>query len=301
MTQAFKIRLTGPGGQLVLEASSPVTEQRQAMYTGFDIVHLPTNIHSFKNTSSRKWTVTGKLVSRTKSEAQANSRYLDLVRNWLLPDFGNSGATPPILRFFAYSNKNINNRKVVITSYDWTFSDEVDYIYTASQPMPVIGQLTINLEEVYSAEEITSQAWKLEVADGGEFAPGQNGSSSSRLDITAPSALMQQLGKANLQPSGAFNTVSNQLQKNITPTLAGVIAGQLTRSLGSKVINSPQVQAVISRVPAFARNIFVAGANAVASDISRVATQRVSQVTTAKPPTDPFSEAPPLPPQTVIG
>lgn len=301
MTQAFKVRLTGPEGRIVFEASSPVSEQRQAVYSGFDIVHLPTNIHSYKNTSSRKWTITGSLVSRTKSEAQANGRYLDLARNWVLPDFGGSGATPPILRFFAYGNNNIKNRKAVLTSYDWNFPNDVDYIYTSTQPMPVIGTITLSLEEVYSAEEITNQAWKLSIPDGGKFQPGENGSSTSFTDITVPGALMQQLGRANIQPSTVFSTVSNRLQKGVTPTLAGVIAGQLTRSLGAKIVNSSQVQAVFNGVPAAARNVFVAGANAAVSDLGRIASERVSQATTPKPPTDPFSAAPALPPPTVIG
>jgi hypothetical protein len=300
MTQAFKIRLTGPNGELAFEASAPLTESRQASYTGMDIVHLPTNIHAFKNTGSRKFTITGKLVSRTASEANANVRNLDLARAWLLPDFGRTGATPPILRLYAYGNKNINGRKVIMTSYDWTFGDEVDYIHTGSQPMPVIGQLTINVEEVYSAAEVTNGNWRLDLAEGGRFEPGEQASGGG-LDITIPGALMQLLGKPDLTPSGILGSVSNQLQKSVTPTLAGVIAGQLTRSLGAKIINSPQVQSVIKGVPGFARNIFVAGANATVTDLGRVATNRVSEVTTPKPPADPFSAAPPKAPPTVIG
>jgi hypothetical protein len=302
--QGFKVRLTGPGGQLTFEASAPVTESRQASYTGFDIVHLPTNIHAYKNTGSRKYTITGKLVSRTKSEANANSKNLDLARKWLLPDFGDSGATPPILKFFAYGNKNINGRKVILISYDWTFPDDTDYIYTGTQPMPVIGLLTIAVEEVYSAEEITAKAWKLQEADGGDFAPGEAGNSSAFVlgaNEVTPGALMQRLGRASNGVSDILSTVGSQLARGATPTLAGVIAGQLTRSATSTLLNSPQVQSVIAKVPSFARNVFVAGANATAASLGRIATRRVSEATTPTPPADPFAAAPPLNPPTVLG
>lgn len=299
MAQDYKVRIEGQGGSVVFEASSPLAESRNAMYTGFDIVHLPSNIHAYKNTTSRKWSVSGKLVSRTTGEADANVRNLDLIRRWLLPDFGNSGATPPICKLYAYGNKNINGRKVVIVSYDWTFNDEVDYIHAADQPMPVIGQLTVNMEEVYSAAEITSRAWALELSPSGEFVGGESGESSSLSDLTTPGGLMQKLGRASGK-LGGIQTVANALQNNDKPTLAGAIAGQLTRQLGSKIINSPQVQAIASKMPTFARNIFVAGANGVQQDLGRIASQRVSAATQPRPPQDPFSAAP-LTPPTIIG
>lgn len=299
MAQSFKVRLSGPQGDLIFEASSPVSESRQASYGGFDIVHLPTSIHTYKNTTSRKFSITGKLVSRTASEANANARNLDLARAWMLPDFGDTGATPPILKLYAYGNKNINGLKVVMLSYDWMFPEDTDYIHSGEQPMPVIGHLTINCEEIYSAAEITAGAWKLSIAKGGRFEPGEQAKAGG-FDISIPGGLMQQLGKPNLTPSGLLGSVSNQLQKSLPPTLAGVIAGQLTRSIGSKILNSPQIQSVITQVPGFARNVFVSGANAAVTDLGRIATTRVSQVTTAKPPTNPFNADPSKAPPTIL-
>lgn len=311
MTQAFKVRLVGPEGALIFEASAPVSESRQASYGGFDIVHLPTSIHTYKNTSSRKFTITGKLVSRTASEANANARNLDLARSWMLPDFGGTGATPPILKLYAYGNKNINGLKVIMLSYDWLFSEDTDYIHSGDQPMPVIGQLTINCEEIYSAAEITAGAWKLDISKGGRFEPGVSKTATTGdfaradrgqggFDITIPGGLMQQLGKPNLSPAGILGSISNQLQKSIAPTLAGVIGGQLTRSLGAKLINSPQIQSAISGVPGFARNVFVSGANALVTDLGRIVTSRVSEATTRKPPADAFSAEPPKAPPTIL-
>ena len=292
MSQPFKVRITGPKGEIVFEASAPVSEQRQATYGGFDIVHLPTNIHSYKNTSSRKWTITGTLVSRTVREANANSRNLDLARSWILPEFGSTGAPPPILKLYAYKNKNINGRNVVLVSYDWSFPNEVYYIYEAKQPMPIIGQLTLNVEEVYSAEEITAGAWKMDDREIEDALPSGSREAGKLFNITTPGRLMQQLGSAVTSiGGGSIQTVANALEGSIKPTLAGVIAGKLTRSLGAKILNSPQIAAIASKLPTFARNIFVSGTNAVVGDLGRIASNRVSQATAPAAPGDPFGKS----------
>jgi hypothetical protein len=301
----FKTRIRGPGPNnstafLIFEASVPVSESRQASYTGFDIVHAPTSIQTYKNTSARKFEVTGKLVSRTVSEAQANSYYLDLARSWLLPDFGKTGATPPILKFWAYGNKNIEGLQTILLSYNWTFPDEVDYIVGASQPMPVIGQLTMSLEEVYSPEQISAGAWRLNVAPSGHFAGGNAGPSSSGFGNLGLPGKLQALGLPDLTPSGILGTVGSQIQSSLPPTLAGVIAGKLTRSLGGAIVNSPQVKAVINGVPTFARNIFVTGANAAVGDLGRAATGLVSTATRPAPVAGSSLFLNPLSPENIV-
>jgi len=169
---SYKIKIKGPGGQIVFEASSPLNESRNANYEGFNIVHLPTSIIAYRNTDGRKWGIQGKLVSRTPLEAQANAGYLDLARKWLLPDFGFTGATPPILKIYAFRHNNIHGRQCVLRSYGWNFPDEVDYIWQAGQAMPIIGQLSLELDEVYSASQVTGGAWRLSASGGGAFKGG---------------------------------------------------------------------------------------------------------------------------------
>jgi hypothetical protein len=132
---------------------------------------------AYRNTSGRKFTVSGKLVSRNVQEANQNVLYINLIRSWILPDFGDSGATPPILRFFAYNNSNINNVETVMRSYSISFPDDIDYIFqdssgTAIDPLPVVMLINIDLDEVYSAEEITNKNWKINLVGGGSFVPG---------------------------------------------------------------------------------------------------------------------------------
>jgi hypothetical protein len=162
---SFKVMITCDNDKVVFEASAPVTESRSVNYDGYNVVQMPTDLWAYRNTSARHFSVTGKLVSRTVDEANANSNYLDLIRSWSLPDFGESGATPPIVKLYAYLNNNIFGVPCIIRAYSWTFPDDVDYIYMADSPMPVIGILQVDLDEAYSAQQITNKAWKINRSD----------------------------------------------------------------------------------------------------------------------------------------
>lgn len=277
---SHKIRLTGPTGVIVFEASSPIQEDRQATYQGFNIVHLPTSLFSYHSTTGRKFSVTGKLVSRTPNEADANSRYLDLARSWLLPEFGTTGATPPVILFKAYNNNNLNNVQTILTSYSWAFPEEVDYIWGGKVPMPVIGTLQINLEEIYSAEQITAGSWKINVGSGGFFDRDRDIPSwESQINGSLADVSIKHFPAVG----GALMTASlglgGQSGPGIAPTIPGVIAGRLTRNLGAKLLNSPAIRELTKQLPPIASNVFIQGSNAVIGALGKAATLGVSSIT----------------------
>lgn len=285
---AYKVRIVGPNEQTVIfQASAPLGESRSVEYDGYNIVHLPTTLLSYHRTSSRQFHVTGKLVSRTEDEANENVRYLDYIRSWALPDFGGTGATPPILTLYAYGNTNINGRRVVLRSYEWTFPDEVDYVWSGDQPMPVIGMLSVALEEAYSAEEVTAQAWKISVntsqvitttekkvpylSDSFELTNGdgwwvQNGPTGPT--ATAP----------NPYASVMSSLASNSSSSNPLST-PGVLAGTLARTLSTAALNSPLIKEVTGKLPPVLTNIFVGGASIAIGQAGKAVTTTVSSVT----------------------
>lgn len=184
--QSYKVVLEyagGRGGRVVFEASAPLSENRSANYAGMDITHLPSEMFSYKNTSARHFNITGKLISRNKQEASQNSYYCDLIRTWILPDFGRSGATPPILWLSAYKNNNINRVPCVLNSYTINFPDEVDWIFEGDNPMPIIGSISVDLTESYSAKQITGlmdsnkkiyRPWHIKLGKQGSFVNGES-------------------------------------------------------------------------------------------------------------------------------
>jgi len=240
----YKVAIQGPTGTVIFESSVPLSEERTATYQGFDITHLPTEIPAYKNTSSRKFSITGKFVSRNTAEATANSGYLDMIRSWLLPDYGNSGATPPILHLYGYKNNHITGVQCILKNYSFIFPDDVDYIYTGSNPMPVIGMVTLSLDEVFSPEQITEGAWKIKPPTVNRppdaFGNGDStfGSSSGGLS----------LGGITL---GQIIPVATALVTAAKGGVAGSqalssLAGYALSSAGSLIGSNPAVQSFVS-------------------------------------------------------
>ena len=172
-SKSFKVQLSCGNDIVTFEASMPIAESRNASYSNYDIVHLPTDIWSYKNTTARKFSLSGRIVSRTPDEADLNAMYLDLIRSWTLPDFGSTGATPPILHLSGYRNNNIDDLQVLLVGYSINYSDEVDWIFQGKIPMPVICGVQLELVEVYSPLQITNKAWKIKINEAtGNFKYG---------------------------------------------------------------------------------------------------------------------------------
>ena len=72
--EQFKVRVTCGNDIVIFEASAPVNESRSANYEGYSIVHLPTDIWAYRNTTSRKFSISGKLAIRLSSKINLSSR-----------------------------------------------------------------------------------------------------------------------------------------------------------------------------------------------------------------------------------
>lgn len=300
MAADYKVRLNGPGGEVVFEASAPMGESRQAEYDGYNIVHLPTSLISYRKTSSRAWAITGKLVSRNVNEANANASYLNLLRSWILPDFGSTGATPPILTIYAYRNRAINGRKVVLKSYNWNFPEDVDYIFEGVEPMPVIGTIEVQVEEIYSAEEVTNGAWKINTsAGGGSFLTG-DGETNSAFTIDVGFGRVDPLRTA-LPSSSNITPVMSALGSNGNITIPGAIAGSIARTLGNAALNSSAVREVTNSLPPVVRNVLVGGGNIAITEIGKAVTTGVSTATQPTQQPNGFNRTDSLPAPTPVG
>ena len=211
---SYKVRISGPEGVIWLEASPNIGETRQASYDNYNIIHLPTDLYAYRHTSGRKFSLSAKLISRNVKEATANIGYINLARKWLLPNFGNgvglAGATPPILKLYAYNNKNINGVNVVLKLYSWDFPEDVDYIYEASEPMPVIGSLRIELDEIYSAKQITAGDWQIKGGSNGRASDTGGSGNSSGGPGASESASPSSSG------SGSGSRAGNALQNSLS-------------------------------------------------------------------------------------
>lgn len=258
--ETYKVEIYGDGGYVEFVASSPVSESRVANYEGYNIVHLPTSLWAYRNTNGRHFSITGKLVSRTKGEAVANAGYLTTVRRWVLPGFGSTGSTPPIVFLNAYGNKRIKKVPCVVLSYNWTFPDDVDYIFGVAEPMPVIGILTIELEEAYSAEQITNGDWKIDPQSGGEFSyVGEigNGSTGAAVTVqTTPSYGTNFMGIASGAAGAGFPTLGGLL--TLSPSALAKLPMMAAGVVGAAT-NNPLLSTVAQEAVGLLNNRFVSG------------------------------------------
>lgn len=270
---SYKVNIAGPGGRVIFQASSPLSESRSASYDPYGIVHLPTSMWAYRNTSGRKYQIQGKIVSRNANEAGANAGYLNLIRKWVLPEFGGSGATPPIVYLSAYDNDNIDALQCVITSYSWSFPEDVDYIYAGSVPMPIIGMLTVDLEEVYSAEQITGGAWKILNGASGSFADAagsagggggggstgggggslgdlagfMSGGVTGRFGGIANAQIFAQIQLSGGGLLGSAGTILGGIVGGKAGGAAGAVLGSIAgNAIGTAISQSPQLQDVFS-------------------------------------------------------
>lgn len=254
-TGEYKVTIQGPDGVIVFEASSPISESRTANYDGYNIVHLPTDLYSYRNTSGRKFGINGKLVSRTDGEAEVNAYILNCIRRWILPDFGNSGATPPILKLSAYRNNNIKDLNCIIRSYAWDFVDDVDYVWTVKEPMPVIGVLRMELDEIYSAADITNKKWKINTDQ--DVAPKSvKVTGSGSIGVSTSTSVYYNFGYkdkykfpgvATGLPGGlpSIGSILNSAMSAVNKAAGGMIPsmGDVNSAIGANPVNTSAIEA----------------------------------------------------------
>ena len=173
-----KIRLTElvPGTNqetytLFFEVMPEIVESRTVSYEAVAPAQFPGAFQKYKSTDSTQWTVNATLISRTVVEATQNLEYLNRLRSWTMPYFGDVtgnqyperlGAPPPVLIFSGFRQHMIGPVPVVITSLNWNFPKDVDYIpaisptTSTSIPFPTVMQLGIQLVESFSTAEFNN-------------------------------------------------------------------------------------------------------------------------------------------------
>lgn len=84
----------GESRVVVFEATPELVETRNVNYKTVDPTHAPGQIYAYVNTASRTFNLSGiKLISRTQQEAQRNLGYLQTIRSWTMPAFGQDPLT----------------------------------------------------------------------------------------------------------------------------------------------------------------------------------------------------------------
>ena len=123
-----------------------VTESRSAQYVNEG---LPENagIVVYAVTENRRFSISGKFLSRNIVEAENNYRQLSTLKSWMIPrNIGNDRARPPVLRLYGYK-KQFQAIPVVVSDLNITYPEDVDYIETGLAMVPILQSVELTLVE----------------------------------------------------------------------------------------------------------------------------------------------------------
>jgi hypothetical protein len=159
--------------KVIFDVMPEVFESRTAEYEAVAPPQAPGAFQKYKGTASTQWTINGIFVCRTTEEATKNLAYLNQLRAWVMPYFGvrtqqnskyrnKTGAPPPVLEFSGWRRGMVSPIPVVITSLQWTFPRDVDYIPArdltdsgnVNIPFPTVLSVSISMVESLSAEQM---------------------------------------------------------------------------------------------------------------------------------------------------
>lgn len=162
----------GGAVEVVFDIMPEVSEQRSVEYEALAPPQLPGEFQKYKGTKSTQWTITGTFAASTREQAAKNYLYMNTLRGWTMPFFGDKqiarsegklGAPPPVLDFSGWRGL-VGTVPVVITSLSWNWPKEVDWLPTGildevngeEIPFPAVMQVTINVTESFSAEQFNA-------------------------------------------------------------------------------------------------------------------------------------------------
>lgn len=175
------VKLAEVGGSrvVVFTVLPEIVEARTVQYEAVAPTQFPGAFQKYKGTDSVQWTINATLVARNSNEATLNLYYLNTLRGWTMPFFGQNtateyttklGAPPPVLMLSGLRERVIGPVPVVITSLNWNWPRDVDYLPTdpnnteehgaamASSdgrpiPFPAVMNIAIQCVESFSTEQ----------------------------------------------------------------------------------------------------------------------------------------------------
>lgn len=132
-----------------------------ANYGSFDITHslYPTNY--FINNPPPSINLTASFTAQDKSEAEYSAAALHFFRTITKMEFGSrsratGGTPPPILNFSAYGT-HAKNTPVIVKSFNYTLSEDVDYVTVGNTTIPTFFLISIDMAIQYPPSSVRKQ------------------------------------------------------------------------------------------------------------------------------------------------
>lgn len=172
-TSNHQVKLVDPSGASVVFIVMPeIVESHSVQYEAVSPPQGPGSFQKYKGTDSTQWTINATFIARTSEEATQRLTELNTLRAWKMPYFGGNtgdqfptklGAPPAVLTLSGFRGRLVGPVPVVITSLNWNWPSDVDYIPTTVTgddglpvPFPTVMRLAINVVESFSAVQFNN-------------------------------------------------------------------------------------------------------------------------------------------------
>ena len=213
---SYLVSLTDTEGFVLTFLVMPqIVENRSVGYDAVAPAQFPGAFQKYKGTESVTWNLTFTLISRTSDEATQNLIYINRLRGWTMPFYGQNtkndprnpfstklGAPPPVLMLSGFRKGIVGPTPVVIVQAAWDWPKDVDWIpavdITATGvtnngmsaagispkniPFPTVINGTLNLVESFSTQQFNQFSlgdYRLGRMIGAYSTPVSQGSSTS--------------------------------------------------------------------------------------------------------------------------
>lgn len=158
------------------DAMPEVSEIHSVEYEPISAPHMPLEFQKYKGTKSTQWQINGTFTCRTRDEAFRNFVYLNNLRGWTKPYFGENqriqfgdggsrgklGAPPPVLGFSGWRGL-VGTVPVVVTGLNWNWPKDCDWLPTGVTdpegkeiPFPTVMVVNIQLVESYAPNQVNA-------------------------------------------------------------------------------------------------------------------------------------------------
>lgn len=153
-----------------------VSEIHSVEYEPISAPQMPLEFQKYKGTKSIQWQINGTFTCRTRGEAFRNFVYMNNLRGWTKPYFGEKqrtqfsdggsrgklGAPPPVLRFSGWRGL-VGEVPVVVTGLNWNWPKDCDWLPTGITdqegkeiPFPTVMTVNIQLVESYAPNQVNA-------------------------------------------------------------------------------------------------------------------------------------------------
>ena len=239
--QSHKVRLVSQvdGSAVYFDNMPEIQETRLAEYEALQPPQLPGEFQKYKGTKSVQWTITAVLTAATINEATLNRYYVNSLRTWTYPYFGDAqqalgrlGAPPPVILFSGWRGL-VGEVPTVITNLNWTWPKDVDWLPTQEIdpqsgmpiPFPAVVTITITLVESFSPSQINNIS--LANYRAGDMVGAYVGSFQT-IDTGEPSDVFSDIqGGFMTDLSGLTNNLSSMIPTTINNITGNIGAGVL--------------------------------------------------------------------------